>query len=150
MRRIKMKNLFVLLVIIVLVFGCSNNKNKEEIKNEVLQAEKDFALMTKEKGITEAFYFFADENAVIKRGNDSLIFGKENIKDYYQKKNYKNTVVTWSPDFIEVSNYGDLAYTYGKFTWKVKTEKGDTAKYNGVFHTVWKKQKDNSWKYVWD
>jgi len=89
-----MKNLFFVLVIIILFSGCSNYKNKEETKNEVFQTEKEFELMTREKGITEAFYFFADENAVIKRGNDSLIFGKENIKDYYQKKNYKNTILT--------------------------------------------------------
>ena len=22
--------------------------------------------------------------------------------------------------------------------------------YKGIFHTVWKRQSDNSWKYVWD
>jgi len=39
--------------------------------------------MVSEKGLAEAFYFFADDNAVILRGNDSLNYSKENIKHYY-------------------------------------------------------------------
>jgi len=34
--------------------------------------------------------------------------------------------------------------------WKIKDEQGKIAEYKGVFHTVWKKQADKSWKYVWD
>jgi len=45
------------------------------------QTEKAFEKMASEKGLAEAFYYFADENAVIKRGNDSLIIGKENIRN---------------------------------------------------------------------
>ncbi|MBK7030961.1 MAG: hypothetical protein IPH45_17925 [Bacteroidales bacterium] len=43
-----------------------------------------------------------------------------------------------------------MAYTYGKYTWKINNGNGDTTVYKGVFHTVWKKQGDGSWKYVWD
>ncbi len=106
--------------------------------------------MALELGIAEAFYFFADTNAVILRENDSLIIGNENIRNYYESKNLSNAAVNWSPDFIEVSDCGTLAYTYGKYIWKTRNESGESIEVNGVFHTVWKKQKDGSWKYVWD
>ena len=106
--------------------------------------------MASEKGVAEAFYYFADENAAILRENDSLITGKENIKIYYDKKNTKDAVVNWTPDYIDVSDCGTLGYTYGKYVWKIKNTNGEVVEYKGVFHTVWKKQKDNSWKYVWD
>jgi len=141
----------ILLIPVILFFaGSAHSQSKEDIKNEILQAEKAFEKMTSEKGIAEAFYHFADKNAVIKRENDTLITGNENIKIYYHKKGLKDATVNWTPDFIDVSESGDLGYTYGKFTWKIKGDDGKIVEYKGVFHTVWKRQKDNSWKYVWD
>jgi len=130
--------------------SCDQPVRREAVKNEILLTEKAFEKMTAEKGIAEAFHFFADENAVIKRENDTLIVGKNAIRNYYDKKGNKNATVNWSPDFIEVSNDGTIAYTYGKYLWQLKGEKGDTVQYKGVFHTVWKRQSDKSWKYVWD
>lgn len=106
--------------------------------------------MAAEKGVAEAFAFFADSNAVIKRQNDSLIHGKEGIRNYYMNPFYKNAVAKWSPDFVDVSTNGDLAYTYGKYTWEFKDSAMKSNFYSGVFHTVWKKQNDGSWRYVWD
>jgi ketosteroid isomerase-like protein len=145
-----MKNKLTLLILVFLITSCHQSANKDEIKNEIFQTEKAFEKMTSEKGIAEAFYFFADENAVIHRENDTLIKGKENIKIFYDKKNLKNATVTWTPDFIDVSDCGTLGYTYGKYLWQIRNEEGVLSEFKGVFHTVWKKQKDNQWKYVWD
>jgi ketosteroid isomerase-like protein len=115
-----------------------------------VQAEKDFEKMAAEKGIAEAFYFFADSNAIIKRQHDTLIKGRENIRNYYSADYYKTASVSWSPDFIEVAENGDLGYTFGKYLWQSKDSTGKTNDFRGVFHTVWKRQGDGSWKYVWD
>ncbi len=122
----------------------------EKIKAEIAQAEKDFEKMAAEKGIAEAFVYFADSNAVIKRQNDTLIKGKENIRNFYSARSYKNASVTWSPDFIETSGNGDLGYTYGKYVWQSKDSSGKLQEFTGIFHTIWKKQKDGTWKYAWD
>jgi len=127
----------------------SQQSSNETYKQQIYKTEKAFEKMASDKGIAEAFYFFADENAVILRANDSIIKGKENIKKFYDKKP-KNATVNWTADFIEVSADGTLGYTYGKYSWKIKKEDGSTTESKGVFHTIWKKQTDNSWKYVWD
>jgi ketosteroid isomerase-like protein len=142
-------NCLFLLIGISSVISCQRTSDKEELKKEIFKTEKAFEKMASEKGIAEAFYYFADENAVIIREKDTLIIGKENIKKYYQQKN-ANATVNWTPDFIDVSNDGSLGYTYGKYTWKIKKADGSLGEYMGIFHTVWKKQKDNTWKYVWD
>jgi ketosteroid isomerase-like protein len=134
----------------LLMASCRHARNREEIKDEIFQTEKAFEKMAAEKGIAEAFYFFADENAVIRRGNDSLISGKENIRVYYENTTGKNATVNWTPDFVDVSDCGTLGYTYGRYVWKIKDEAGAIVEYKGIFHTVWKKQADKSWKYVWD
>ena len=145
-----MKPTFLIFAGIFLIASCRHCPDKEEMINEIAQTEKAFEKMAFEKGIAEAFYYFADEKAVIKRDNDTLITGKENIKIYYGKRSYKNTTVNWTPDFIEVSDCGTLGYTYGKYVWKIRNENGNAVEYKGIFHTVWKKQNDNTWKYVWD
>lgn len=132
--------------------SCQTSKVDEREKTEtaVRQAEKDFETMATEKNIAEAFWYYADSNAVIKRQNDTLIQGKEGIKNYYSADYYKTASVKWSPDFVESSLDGTMAYTYGKYTWQFKDSSGKVDEFKGVFHTVWKKQSDGSWKYVWD
>ena len=145
-----MKPTIIIFIVFLLSVSCTHYPDKEKVAQEIFRTEKAFEKMTSEKGIAEAFYFFADEKAVIKRENDSLIYGKENIKNYYTGRSNDDAVVNWTPDFVDVSDCGTLGYTYGKYEWKIKNEKGDTTIYRGIFHTVWKKQKDKSWKYVWD
>ena len=145
-----MKALVPLLISAVVVSSCCTSVNKEDVKQDIVLTEKAFEKMASDKGIAEAFYYFADENAVIHRENDTLIKGKKRIKVYYDKKYNPQTTVNWSPDFVELSADGTMAYTYGKYVWNIKNNDGTTATYKGIFHTVWKKQKDNSWKYVWD
>ncbi len=148
-----MKKVFVI-ALTGLLFSC-NSKSKTEldtepIKKEILKAEEDFKKMAQDKGVAEAFYHFADDNAAVKRENDTVITGKENIKLYYSDSKYSSAKVTWKPDFVAVSNDGSMAYTYGKYVWKTTDFQGKERVFKGTFHTVWKKQKDNSWKYVWD
>lgn len=130
--------------------SCQNTADQASLEKEIFQTEKAFEKMASEKGIAEAFYYYAAEDAVIKRENDTLIIGKKNIRTYYEKINDEKTTVSWTPDYINMSADGTMAYTYGKYLWKIKDEQGEIAEYKGVFHTVWKKQADKSWKYVWD
>lgn len=140
-----MKNFIISAVVVLLCIGCKSGDPEQKIRD----VEKEFETMAAEKGIAEAFYHFAAEDAVIKRENDTLIKGRDAIRKYYSAHDNKNTTVTWSPDFVSVSKDSDMAYTYGKYLWTIKSEDGEK-KYAGVFHTVWKRQSDGSWKYVWD
>lgn len=115
-----MKKLFLLFSIFLLLIACAKKpivKSQEELKNEIIKVEKDFEKTVSQKGFSEGFYVFADSNAVIKRENDTLIKGKENIKNYYLNPIYKTAKVSWKPDFVEVSIDGNMAYTYGKYVW---------------------------------
>jgi len=144
-----MKKLFQILLILSVVFSCRRTADIETARSEVMQAEKDFELMASEKGVAEAFHFFAAEDAVILRGNDSIIKGKENIKAYYSLNANPDATLSWSPDFIKVSSCGTLAYTYGRYVYSLIDSSGNLTERTGIFHTVWKKE-NNAWKYVWD
>lgn len=145
-----MKTVLIVFLMFFIFVSCNQQRNKDQLKKEIFNTEKSFEKMCAEKGIAEGFYFFADDSAVIKRQNDTLIIGKDNIKNYYANDFYKKASVLWTPDFIDVSDDGSMAYTYGKYIWAVNDDNGSVTEFKGVFHTVWKRQKDNSWKYVWD
>lgn len=145
-----MKEISIALLISAFLAGCHRVADVETFRKEIIQTERSFEKMTQEKSIAEAFYAFADSAAVINRGNDSLIYGREAILNYYLTRNLKQATVQWMPDFVAVSDDGTLGYTFGNYTWKVVKAPGDTLISRGVFHTVWKRQADGSWKYVWD
>lgn len=148
-----MKNTLKLFAFLLLLNSCSpksETRNLTYVKLEIVKTEKEFEKLVAQKGIAEGFYQFADSNAVIKRERDTLIIGKNNIKNYYSNPKYQNATVTWSPMSVTVSDGGDMASSYGKYNWIIKDASGKEQISKGVFHTVWKKQKDGTWKYIWD
>ena len=142
-------NKFFIVMTGLLLVSCKHSVNKDVAQKEIFQTEKAFEKMVSEKGMAEAFYYFADQNAAIRRGNDSLIIGRENIRRYYEINTNPNAKVSWTPDFIDVSDCGTLGYTYGRYLYTIRDSTGKTSENKGIFHTVWKKQ-NNGWRYVWD
>jgi ketosteroid isomerase-like protein len=145
-----MRQVLMYIAFLLLLITCKPSVDMEKVKNEIFLTEKAFEKMASDQSIAAAFFTFADENAVINRGNDSLIHGREGIRNYYSNPKLQNAKVNWTPDFVDVSEDGTIGYTFGKYEWKVIKGEGDTLVSRGVFHTVWKRQKDGSWKYVWD
>ena len=145
---------WLLFSVSIAILACNEEKpatiNLDEVKNEIVQIERAFRDDLKAKGVAYAFFTYAAPDAVIKRENDTLIKGSEAIKTYYSKSEYLNATADCEADFTDVSADGTLAYTYGKYSWTGKDPDGKEFNYSGVFHTVWKKQPDGTWKYVWD
>ncbi|MFN8396383.1 MAG: hypothetical protein U0176_17290 [Bacteroidia bacterium] len=88
--------------------NCGNCTDKEALRKQITETEKAFEKMAADSGVAEAFYYYAAENAVIKRQNDTLIHGREGIKNFYSKPGKR--AVTWNPDFVDVSDDGTMAY----------------------------------------
>ena len=137
--------------IMVMTLCVTAQTTREQSIKEINAAEKAFAKMAAGKGVQQAFVFYAAEDAVIKRGNDSLVRGKVGIGNFYSTDFFKRALVAWAPNFTDASESGEMGYTFGNYTWQLKDESGKLIEERkGVFHTVWKKQKDGTWKYVWD
>lgn len=150
-----MKNvlLFILLALLSLT-SCTKKMEHESLENwkhEILEAEKNFAQMAAEEGIAEAFLTYAAEDAVLMR-DEKLIIGRKELKEHFanQRSPGSDLSLTWTPDFVDVSSSGDLGYTYGKYKFSYTDSIGMVKEHHGVFHTVWKRQEDNTWKFVWD
>lgn len=145
-----MKNIYLLIIVFFLYLSCKTKNNDamvEKWKQEIRVSEQNFAKMVETEGIHNAFVAYAAEDAVLMRNNE-LIKGKIAIDIHYKEINTKS--LSWSPDFIDVSNSGDLGYTYGTYHYTYKDSLGQELVDTGIFHTVWKRQSDGNWKFVWD
>jgi len=141
-----------LFLILLFITACTNetDKNKmDDLKSEIIKIEKDFADLAKKEGIAKAFFTYAAEDAVLNR-NNTLIKGKEAIKVYFEKQTLTDVNLEWKADFADVAISGDMAYTYGNYVFSAIDTNGVNIKSEGIFHTVWKKQADGSWRFVWD
>lgn len=134
------------------IFGCNTPDQpafQETAKKEILEAEKTFSEMAAKDGVPAAFLAYAADEAVLNR-NDQLIQGKSAIKAFFAKSTLRDVTLAWKPDFVDASSSGDMGYTWGKYQFSAVDTAGNPIKSEGLFHTVWKKQPDGKWKFVYD
>ena len=144
------KTLILFILLIPLFHACTSREDQvEKWKQEIVETEKEFSAMAQKEGIPAAFVAFAAEDAVLMR-NNTLVIGKEALKENVEAAAAENVSLSWKPDFVDVAASGDLGYTYGQFIYTITDSIGNENVMEGVFHTVWKRQADGSWKFVWD
>lgn len=124
--------------------------DKAKLKAEITAAEHAFRDAVNAKGAATAFAEYAAEDATIRRENDTLIHGKAAILHYHQTPFYQTAKADWEPDFIDISDDGSMAYSYGRYRWDFTDSTGQPQNFGGGYMTIWKRQADNTWKYVWD
>lgn len=144
------KLICIIFSVALFLVSCSTKPDKklmEKWKQEIRETEQNFSKMAGEEGIHKAFIAFAAEDAVLMRNNE-LIEGLTNINEHL--KNQTSKGLSWAPDFVDVAASGDLGYTYGHFNYSYVDTTGKVLETKGIFHTVWKRQTDGTWKFVWD
>ena len=97
----------------------------------------------------QAFGRYAAGDAQIFSGPGEFISGPRAIAESFGPATEKNSLV-WHPVHGEVSEAGDLGYTVGNAVFTGEREDGAKIVRYSKYLTVWKKQKDGSWRYVVD
>ena len=103
-----------------------------------------FSDLSAKKGMKTAFLQYLDSNAILLRPAHYPIIGKD-AREFFQKIKDSFFSLTWKPENAELASSGELGYTYGIYTFHDK----DTT-FQGTYVSIWKKQRDGSWKYVLD
>jgi len=111
---------------------------------QIVEAENHFAAMAKEKNTRDAFVdHLADSGIVFERTNP--VIGKE----VWSKRNADASLLFWWPVFSDVAASGDFGYNTGPFEWS-KDKTGSKPVAFGYFSSVWKKDKEGTWKVAID
>ena len=132
----------------IFIFSCGEEKTveKKADKNELIAADLAFSKLSEEKGMKQAFIEYIDSNGVLLRPGEMPIIGANAI-DYLIQLSDTGFILSWRPDGGGISSSGDLGYTYGIYAMRPKSK--DTTIY-GTYTSIWKRQKDNTWKFVLD
>ena len=147
-----MKNRIIILIAMLGLMACNSSVNSNSTgsaKQDILNIEKEFSDYVQIEGIAAGFNKYAAEDAVANRSGN-LIRGREKIHEFYERTRSKKDKLEWTAEFADVAASGDMAYTYGNYVYTAYDSTGKATEYKGVFHTVWKKQKDGTWKFVYD
>jgi len=151
-----MKSLLPILVVAFLVapivFPAAHRTSAAAPKASVemlKQLEGEFMKAAGEKGSKGYLSYYA-ENAVEVPNGGPIIEGKVNIAPGMTFLDSPDNRLTWTPVGGDISASGDLGYTYGTFEFRSKDKDGKTHVDYGKYMSVWKLQKDGSWKVALD
>jgi ketosteroid isomerase-like protein len=113
--------------------------------------DRAFSKRAQEVGVPTAFVEFATEDAVMYRNGMDPIVGRKAIANLLGPEGRVSLI--WKPLTADIAASGDLGYTLGSFTYKSPPNSDDSegaGHYTGSYVTIWKKQPDGSWKWVFD
>lgn len=110
---------------------------------KIVDAEHSFARLAAEKGTKEAF--LANMTA------DALIFNpdKVNAREFWTARPASASLLSWAPNYADVSANGILGYTTGNWEFRAKG-KDDQPSAFGEFITIWQRQPDGKYKWMVD
>jgi ketosteroid isomerase-like protein len=114
---------------------------------ELLRTDAEFSQYARAHGIGEAFVRYADEGATMMPAGQNPVTGAEAIRAQFADLPAGATL-TWKPFRAEAS--GELGYTLGTYEYRAPDKDGKPSVRYGKYCSVWKKQKDGSWKWVVD
>lgn len=128
----------------------SSPKKIEATKQALLQADLAFCAATKEKRLEGWMSYFAEDATGFPAGQ-KMIRGKEKLREFYSRMFADpHLVIDWKPVIAEAAASGDLGMTIGEAEFHTKDKEGKPVTRPGKYLTVWKKQKDGSWKVIAD
>ncbi len=114
----------------------------------LLQADREFNAATSARGLDGWMEYMTDETVVQR---EKAYVGREAIRAAmapdWSSPDFK---LTWKPDSGQLFDSGAMGFTTGTWELRTKDAKGNQVGLRGQYLTVWKKQKDGSWKVLWD
>ncbi len=154
-----MKTTFVVCLLLVLTFAVPAFSQKPDVsgssdaaltaaERELLAADAAFNDAVQKGGLEAWVSFFAEQGvqdgAPPVVGHDAI--RKAMAEDFAQK----DIRLTWQPQGARSLDSGRLGLTWGRWQEHFQTPDGKSVDLTGQYITIWKMQKDGTWKVIWD
>lgn len=128
------------------IAGFAQTKTADSVRTADQEWLKVFAAKDVGKSVT-----FLDEQGAMLSPNAPIASGKEAVAKlltaFFALPDLK---VSWHVDRADVARSGDLGYTSGAYEMTFNDASGKKVSDKGKYVTVWKKQKNGSWKVLLD
>ncbi len=126
------------------LLSCGQQTSKEKARLAIIEADLGMNELASREGFFKALLHYAADSVVIPREGKLPLFGKPELAAAWLSKPVI-TSIYWKPYRVEVAEKGDMGFSFGFATFKEK----DTVTYTN-YCTIWKKQADGSWKFLYD
>jgi ketosteroid isomerase-like protein len=123
-------------------------KSLDEATAKVRAADSLFSDLAYRMGTGFAFSNTADDNGVI-FGTPQLVVGPQAIRSFFAGQETSSSL-TWRPVYAAVATSRDLGFTVGEYIATGRGSSGAAVQRFGKYLTVWKLQRDGTWKFVVD
>jgi ketosteroid isomerase-like protein len=138
----------LLLAVLLCCVAAAIAQNATDKAAPLLQADRDFNTATSAHGL-EGWMEFMTDDTVLQR--DKVYTGRDAIRAAMAEDfSSPGTKLTWKPMSAQLFDSGTMGFTTGDWEFRSKDPKGNKVALKGQYLTVWKKQKDGSWKVLWD
>jgi ketosteroid isomerase-like protein len=143
----KTKFWLVLLVAAFLLGTLANSQSDASVA--LVKIEGEFMKAAADHGSQGYMSYYSDDAVEVPNGH-AFLQGKENIAKTMGFLDSPDNHLTWAPVGAGMAASGDLGYTYGTYEFSSKDKDGKPVVNKGKYATIWKKQKDGSWKVAMD
>jgi ketosteroid isomerase-like protein len=117
---------------------------------QIVKADADFAKSVADRD-RERFLSFIADVTTFNGGSPAELHGRDAVmKDWSDYFRPNGPTLTWTPTRGAVIGAGDLGFTTGRSTFRTTAPDGSTVERHGEYLTVWRKQRDGSWKVIFD
>ena len=122
---------------------------QSDAKTVLMEADRAFDRDTAARGLDGWMSWFA-EDARIETSKEVLV-GKPALREVYLKMfAAREFRIHWWPVQAEISADGTLGFTFGRAVVSWRDEKGEMQKTESRYTTLWRKQKDGTYKVIFD
>ncbi len=145
-----MKMLFAVLttLLVLAASGCAPQVDVAADEAAIRAAESEWSKAAEAQDI-EGFLSFWTDDASVLPPNRPIGIGKDAIQavvsEFWADPDFAES---WQPTKVEVGRAGDLAYSVGTWDFTTSDAEGKPVSGRGKYVTIWKKQRDGSWKAV--
>src|SRR5437667_12714532 len=137
----------VLLLAAFMLGAFANSQSDDSAALKKLEGE--FMQAAADHGAQGYMAYYADDAVEVPNGRGFLV-GKTEIAKTMDFLDSPNNHLLWTPVGGDMAASGDLGYTYGTYEFRSRDKEGKLVSNYGKYASIWKKQKDGSWKVVLD
>jgi uncharacterized protein (TIGR02246 family) len=141
----------ILLTIVVSFCGCKQQATDTKVEGErLMQLSRDWSKSAGTDSIEKTLSYWADDAVVLSPGQPP-IKGKDAIRAMIvETSKIPGFKISWEPLTVSVSKNGDMAYMIEENQISVNDSTGKSITEFNKATTIWRKEKDGSWKNVVD
>lgn len=137
-----MRRIIIALAALLFVAPALAGPNEEAL----IKTDRAFSAMAKSKGPAAAYAAFAAPDARMFDDGEGVVTGMDKIQKILEAEYAEGGTVSWTPKEAQASDDGTMGFTIGDWVYVTDGSPDQT----GWYVTIWRKQKDGSWKFSVD